>query len=67
MKAAAIAILPLITNIDNDDFGKMKDEEAPKMKPKKRKPICKTGFFNFLSSASLIVASMYCYNLYLKH
>lgn len=40
----------------------------PKKKDQnKRKPICKTGLFSFLSTSMIILTSLGAFNYYLKH
>ena len=68
---SARAVIALITKIqpDENDYAKVVDEESgvPLPEPVKRPSICKNGILNFLSKGTLIMASIYGYNLYLKH
>lgn len=47
----------------------MIDEEAGVIEdePEVRPSICKNGILNFMSTATLVMVSIYGYNFYLKH
>jgi hypothetical protein len=72
-RSATNAVVAIVESMQPDDeYGRDQDIETgirpqAQKKAPKREGICKRGFINFITSTSVVLASIFGYNYYLKH